>query len=517
MATTVGADTTPASRTSAFAVVASVLIAPIALVFALRGTRFDYLFESVTFHLWVVSGIAACALVVAVVAARHAVASPRAHVQPLAVGCLAVGALMLAHGLVTPGILGRPANVWVARLPVLALTAFAVALWLVHRRSADRVDRPRATRRLVLAAGAIGLPLVLVVVDPTALGGAARFPGEEVLTDLVALGGGALLLQAGTVHWRRWRLSGSPLQRALTLAAWLATAAFVSLRLGSMWHLSWWDYHAFLLAGFGAAVLAIVQSRRDARPVDELLDSAFDGDPFAHIVSGYPEALRALVAAVEAKDHYTHGHSARVAELSVRLGLRIGLAPESLRALARGAYLHDVGKIAIPDAVLNKPGRLDDAERAWIETHPATGADMVRGTPSLAETVAVIRHHHERIDGGGYPDGLSGADIPLVARVCAVADVWDALTSDRAYRAAMTPEQALGIVLAARGTHLDARVVRALCEHLAEQGIAAADADGDPDLVNAAAEACHHDHDHVAAGTATGPAVVWRRLTGGEE
>ena len=485
------------------AVVAAALVAPIALVFLLRGSRFDVLFESVLFHLVVVGGIAALAVVVAAVAAREALASPRSDVLPLAVGLLATAMLMLGHGLVTPGVLGRPVNLWVARLPVLAVLAFAVGLWLVHRRASRRVDRPAARRDLLVATAAVAVPLAVVVADPTLLAGTTRLPGEELVADALSVVAGLLLLQAGTVHWRRWRLSGSSLQRALMLAAWLATAAIVSLRLGTLWRLSWWDYHVFLLAGFGAAVLAIVQSRRRNAPVDELLDGAFDDDPFVHIVEGYPEALRALVAAVEAKDRYTHGHSARVAELSVRLGLALGLPPERLRALARGAYLHDVGKIAVPDALLNKAGALTDEERERIEEHPATGEGIVRGTPSLAETVAVVRHHHERIDGRGYPDGLRGDEIPLVARICAVADVWDALTSDRAYRDALAPEEALRIVVDGAGSQLDPVVVATLCDHLVEAGLRPATAAGGTTLAEAA-EACH---EHVAARAPGGDGV----------
>lgn len=474
-------------------VVAAALIAPITLVFLLRGSRFDLLFESVVFHLFVVGGIAALAVVVAAIAARLALASPRTDILPLAVGSLAMALLMFGHGLVTPGIFGRPDNLWVARLPVLAVLAFAVGLWLVHRRASRRVDRPRARRDLVVAVSAVAVPVALVVADPALLAGTAALPGEAFVTEAVSAIAAVMLLDAGAAHWRRWRMSGSSLQQALMLAAWLATAALVSLRLGAQWRLSWWDYHAFLLAGFGAAVLAIVQSRRHNVPVDELLDSAFDDDPFVHIVNGYPEALRALVAAVEAKDHYTHGHSARVAELGVRLGLALGLSPEQLRALARGAYLHDVGKIAIPDVILNKPGQLTDDERARIEEHPETGVDIIRSTPSLTETIAVIRHHHERIDGHGYPDGLAGQDIPIGARICAVADVWDALTSDRAYRDSLDPDTALGIIVADAGTHLDPTVVEALRQHLAGAGVVPAATRHDVTVAEAA-EACHSHH-----------------------
>jgi HD-GYP domain-containing protein (c-di-GMP phosphodiesterase class II) len=116
-----------------------------------------------------------------------------------------------------------------------------------------------------------------------------------------------------------------------------------------------------------------------------VLDGVFASDPTAHISRGYSETLRALIAAVEARDAYTHGHSARVAELSVSIGLRMGLRPAALRALAEGAYLHDVGKVGIPDHVLNKPGALSDDERAWIQEHPIVGADIV-GRPRRCAT-----------------------------------------------------------------------------------------------------------------------------------
>jgi HD-GYP domain-containing protein (c-di-GMP phosphodiesterase class II) len=132
----------------------------------------------------------------------------------------------------------------------------------------------------------------------------------------------------------------------------------------------------------------------------------------AHISRGSSETLRALIAAVEARDAYTHGHSARVAELSVSIGLRLGLRPSALRTLAEGAYLHDVGKGGIPDHVLNKPGALTDDERAWIQEHPVVGADIVGRAPSLRDALTVIRQHHERFDGrrggdlAGPPTGL---------------------------------------------------------------------------------------------------------------
>ena len=127
------------------------------------------------------------------------------------------------------------------------------------------------------------------------------------------------------------------------------------------------------LAGFGAAVYAVIVRGRQRSAIADVLADTLVDDPFAHIVRGYPEALSMLVKAVEVKDAYTHGHSLRTAELAVELGLQMALPPDRLRIIARGAYLHDLGEIAVPDQILNKPGALTDEERRIVEMHPQHG------------------------------------------------------------------------------------------------------------------------------------------------
>ena len=175
----------------------------------------------------------------------------------------------------------------------------------------------------------------------------------------------------------------------------------------------------------------------------------------------YMLTVRALASAVEARDAYTGRHAERVAAYGLALaeiyGMRLGDQPE----IEFGFLLHDVGKVAVPDSILFKPGPLTAAERLVMEQHPVTGCEIVREIEFLGAARDVIRSHHERWDGGGYPDGLAGEQTPLSARVFAVADTLDALTTRRPYREASTIEQARAIIDVDSGTHFDPEVIAA--------------------------------------------------------
>ena len=470
------------------------LLGPALILLLLRtSTVLDPFYRDVNFHLIVVSSIAACALVVALVSTSAAANADHPGPVWLATGCVTLGLFFFCHGLVTPGVSGRPNNMWVARTPYLAITCFAVALVLA--------SRPRSAAASQLAArhpwALLGTAMVVVstitavlVADPTSLHGARPIPNENRLMWIVAAIDGGLLAIAALVHWRRWRLGRDPVQYALVLAASMGAAALLSLRVGQVWRLSWWDYHGFLLAGFAGAVYAVWIRYRRTRAVDRVLASTFETDPMVHIVEGYPDQLRELVRAVEKKDAYTHGHSQRTALVAVQLGLRLGVDEDTLRAIARGAYLHDVGKIGVPDHILNKPGALTPDERTVIETHPQLGHDLVAPAAVLRESLAAILHHHERVDGTGYPHRLSGSRIPFIARVVAVADVWDALTSDRSYRAGWPPAEALAHLRAGAGTHFDTVVVEAFLSLAADWGYNSGTG-GDAEEAWRAGETCH--------------------------
>ena len=464
----------------------------VALLLLRNAPDLDGKLTSPSFHLIVVTGIAAAALLVAVYAARAARRTTTAGPVLLAVGCLLVGVLMTAHGLVTPGVLGQPFNPWVGRLPWIALFAFAAALFVAARPPSRLhrwiADRPEAV--LWSTAIAAIVPCTFIVADPLRFDFAPAW--EDDLNWVVWAATCGLLTVVSVIHWKRWRLGVDLVQFSLSAAAAMAIAAVCSLRLGVLFQLSWWDYHGYLLAGFSGAVTAIVMSERRSRAVLETLSTAFEADPIVHITTGYPEALRTLVRAVEAKDPYTHGHSRRTAELAARLGGRLRLSTDDLRALTRGAYLHDIGKIGVSEMILNKPGHLTSEERTEIERHPAIGVEMALSAPSLAETTPVILHHHEWWDGSGYPHGLAGREIPYIARIATVADVWDALTSDRSYRPGWSAAEALSHIVAGSGTHFDPQIVAALGEvAYTDLGVTRPAGNGDVAAAIHAVEWCH--------------------------
>lgn len=173
------------------------------------------------------------------------------------------------------------------------------------------------------------------------------------------------------------------------------------------------------------------------------------------------ETIETLNAAVEARDPYTAGHSQRVRRVSLAIGRELRLSAKQLGALATAALFHDIGKIGMPDSILTKPDRLDRHEAAIMREHVTRGAEIVSRISSLKDSVPAIRHHHERWDGLGYPDRLSGKEIPIEAAIIAIADAWDAMTTDRPYSAALDMSEAIVQIHAGRGKQFNPAVVDA--------------------------------------------------------
>jgi diguanylate cyclase (GGDEF)-like protein len=211
-----------------------------------------------------------------------------------------------------------------------------------------------------------------------------------------------------------------------------------------------------------AAELAVSRAKQLGRNrvcrFDTLPGADINADPYQlhrFLKDESLSTIQALAAAVDAKDAYTQGHSQRVARYAVALAQRIGLPDSEVDLVHITGTLHDVGKIGVPDSILKKPKQLDDDERRIMETHPALGEVIIRKAPKLAATLPGVRHHHERWDGGGYPDKISGEQIPQIARILAVADTFDAMTSDRPYRKGLSWEIALSEIAKGAGTQFE--------------------------------------------------------------
>ena len=227
-------------------------------------------------------------------------------------------------------------------------------------------------------------------------------------------------------------------------------------------------------------VLALEAGADDfmAKPVDRVelvarVRSALRLKALYDTLDSAEHVIFSLAAAVEAKDSYTERHTHRVAETARMIGERMRLPERALDALYRGGIIHDIGKIGVPDSILQKPGPLDSDELRTMQHHPLIGESIVRPLRSGVPLLPIVRHHHERVDGSGYPDGLKGRAIPHLARIVAVCDAYDALTSDRPYRRARSRDEALEILSDGAGRQWDPETVEVLVDEMSRAAASA--------------------------------------------
>jgi HD-GYP domain-containing protein (c-di-GMP phosphodiesterase class II) len=415
-------------------------------------------------HFYIVSATAVLSAALALVMAAASVRVANARTLLLTMAFVAMAAIFAVHGLATPGFLLGGAYYDIAAVSArMSITLAACFLGASAVAWPARAEQLLVRWRLAL----LGLEVVLVAGFAfLALARPQLVPHDEFETAFFLQGTLWLVLAltafAAWRYLRAYRRSGLTMFGAVALGAVLLFEAQVAMHYGTVWHHSWWIYHAQLFAAFLAIVGGIAtEYTRGSSPLLAAQGLSLR-DPVAQIQAGYATAISALAAALEARDGYTHGHGRRVAALSVLMAEHLRLAPGRVRALAQGALLHDVGKIAVPDHILHKPGPLSHGEFDEIKCHPGRGEALLAAAfPGRIER-AVIRHHHERWDGTGYPDGLRGAAIPLEARIAAVADVYDALRSTRAYREAWAQRRTLAHMESLAGSHLDPYCLDAL-------------------------------------------------------
>ena len=221
----------------------------------------------------------------------------------------------------------------------------------------------------------------------------------------------------------------------------------------------------------GAFAIARAEQERPYNKGDLQLMSVLSGqcglllqnaELIEHLQKAYVGTVHAMARVVEARDKYTHGHSQRVADLCAKLAQKMDVPPDRAELLHLAAGLHDIGKIAVPDGVLNKPGKLTDEEWDSIRAHPAVGAEVLRPAKFLTAAMPLVLHHHERYDGKGYPDGMGHEELPDLAHIIIASDAFDAMTSDRPYRPALSINDALDELEAGMGTQFAPDVVEAM-------------------------------------------------------
>jgi hypothetical protein len=265
---------------------------------------------------------------------------------------------------------------------------------------------------------------------------------------------------------------------AYTLINLGLTAPFLALQRGSStWgvfiaNLRWLVPNLVSLAPIGL-LLAILYVSHGVFSVafffGPLLVARYSFQRYIAVRDTYLETIKALVLALETKDHYTKGHSERVSQYSLAIGKEMGLGEDQLELLQYVGILHDMGKIGIRDAVLKKPGIFTAGEYGEMQRHPAIGGEIIKEIKMLGQSASWVRYHHERFDGTGFPEGLKGESIPLGARIISVADAYDAITSDRPYKKALSRQEAKEEILCSSGSQFDPAVVEAFIRILDKQ------------------------------------------------
>jgi hypothetical protein len=387
------------------------------------------------------------------------------------VGCAfsVMAALLCLHGLATPGVIvgmnGVVAFTGGATLPV---GGAILALGVI-----PALRRPAAIRPLLLLL-AFGIA-VIVALGVAAIARPSLVPPVPEPRSPVAL----TVLAAGMafyalLFWRavrtfRFTRRGGDLLVGVGIV-WLAAALPAALLL-SFRELGWWLGHGFEMVGIAIVGIPVaLDLRRGAAGSRPLLGDLKGADLVAEEEAFLGSHVRALLVALAEKDTYTEEHTRRVALRAVQVGDELGLTPERLRNLALGGLLHDIGKLSVPDEILKKPGALTAAEFELVEEHCERGRRLLRELGGFGDGVLrLVRDHHERLDGSGYPHGARGEQLDLDTRILMICDVYDALISRRVYRAAWTQDEALRLLRGNAGTLFDARCVEALDRVLARE------------------------------------------------
>jgi len=452
-------------------IAAILILAPlIPTVYLLMDPANDPLIMEPAFHFYIVS--AACllsaAICVALVISARSLRETR--ILFLALCFFSLTMIFSLHGITTPGHLYHDVTAALTRSPYMA-TLVASVFAALSVISIPKVMERATVRVPEITFGAIAAVLFLY------FGTSLSFPNwlegfpttEKWFRDVLS---SITIFLLGFAAWRylqAYLFARLPGQLAMVVGLVLLAEAQVSLAQGQVWHLSWWMYHGLFFLAFAVVLSGWVMEMARAKDVRAIAEALVMRDSLGQLNRGRPEAVVDLADEIESRDPATFRHVDRVASYAYAIGQQIGLGPARLRDLVLASQLHDIGKISLPGYILTKPGKLTDDEWWIMKQHPAKGWEIVSRARRLRPVAEIIRHHHERFAGDGYPDALSGEEIPLEARIISVADAFDAITSERPYRAAMSLAEAKAELRRVSGSQLDPDIVDAFL-HVLEDG-----------------------------------------------
>ena len=441
----------------------AICVAPLVLQAVLLQdvvTSAETTFESPVALFTLVLIAASLCVVTSLLVLLRAVFSSTFELVPVGLFFMAVSALPLAHGLLTPGVIvgDNTATMGTAlwAIPVGLIFALPNLLPPAQRRSLlPRYWKPWLATGLVVML----FLMVISLLEPNWF--PAYRPGgdfERILAIISIVG--VTMLSFRQVRLAQIARNRGPLIIAVGYA-FVASSAVLWFG-AEPYSAGFWAAHLLDITGVFAGTLGVLVVYRKTDDVREALTPVLLSDPMSALELGLEPIVHAYVADLEAKDTITRDHVVRTAELALLVGEELGYDGDDLRHISLVGLLHDVGKLDIPDHILNKPGKLTDEEFAIIKQHPVSGADRALASPVLSPLSPGIRGHHERVDGRGYPDQLRGDEIPMASRIVAACDAFDAMANSRQYRTGMGRDKAVSILREHEGAQWDADVVEAL-------------------------------------------------------
>lgn len=376
--------------------------------------------------------------------------------------------LGVVHGLTTPDVLYSANSAIVVSAFLSVPLAVVVAAPLIAPEL--RLARALAVRWRAWSTGSLAAACAVaaaLLIRPDLVPAPGVTNPLTYLVVAVSLGGTWALCLRHLRLYRIGRRRGSLVAAVgffylgLSSLVWFSTGPF---------SIAWWGAHVIDAIGVFAAIFGLAFAYHAERSLAYTLGPVLNHDPLVALELGLTPTVHDFICALDTKDQVTRDHVVRVGELAMRVGVRKRLDPDRLRALGLAALLHDVGKLLVPDEILRKPEQLTRSEFETIKQHTLTGAELMGSSPLLAPGANLVRWHHERIDGTGYPDALEGDQIPFEARIISVCDSWDAMTCSRPYRTALERSQAEQILREGEGSQWDTQAAELLLDELEHNG-----------------------------------------------